>query len=156
MKKIPLQLKIVSNSQPKEKNPIGTAYLNILKQQTSTIKVLKPDIIFKRSPKNNESSPRNLPKNRKEIEREHNKEENKTPKHITPTVYTLNLNLEVEKPRIQTEQGGSPLGQRSRKSTAKKIKSNQKMEDSQSHTNLNYFCVNHPHKKVNFSDLYFE
>ena len=95
MKKVPLQLKLVSNPKPKEKNPLGTAYLNILKQQTSNIKVLKPDLIFKRYPPNNESSPKNFPdfttksdnklKNRKEIEREQNKDENSNSRTPPPT-----------------------------------------------------------------------
>lgn len=161
MKKITLQLKTVSNPKQKEKNSVGAAYLNLLKQQASHIKVFKPDMISKMSPQKSESSPKHftiippktdkkLFKNQKENIKGFN-EENKTAKSTkNPTVHTLNLNLQVEKPQFLKENGSS--SRQSENPLETTITSTKNIEDSQKILRiLKFNCLNHTKKKV----LYF-
>ena len=154
MKKITLQLKTVANPKQKEKSPLGGAYLNILKQQTSNIKLFKPTMITKPL-KNTESesspkTPTNFQQksdNKIIIRRDLDKKDDvKIIKSTTPTTYTLNLNVEVEKPPIFKE-SASPYNDSSIDKNSPDIKNlnNPKIED------LNCFCINHPKKKVKYS-----
>jgi len=161
MKKITLQLKSVANPKQKEKNSVGTTYLNILKQQPGNVKVFKPEIITKLSPPQTESSPKNIPNaplqktgrkplNQIESEKSFHKEENKSTKTIhQPAIYTLNLNVEVEKARFSKE-NISPA-KTIKSPPENKILSNRKNQEplnTLNNSNLNFFCISHPLKRV--------
>ena len=178
MKKITLQLKSVANPKLKDKPVLGTAYLNILKGQPSTVKIYRPEP-HQKSPDQTESSPKNIalltqktdrkPSNQIETEQILKREENKSTKTIhQPTIYTLNLNVEVEKPGFSSknvvfskENSITPIFQKEKISPAKKSRSPPEkklasngngQEAAKNNNNIKdeiaFFCECHPTKRV--------
>ena len=177
MKKITLQLKSVANPKLKDKPALGAAYLNILKGQPSTVKIYRPEP-HQKSPDQTESSPKNIalltqktdrkPSNQIETEQILKREENKSTKTIhQPTIYTLNLNVEVEKAGFSKENVVyskeniiTPIFQKEKISPAKKLKSppekrlasNRKGQEAANNNNIKdeiiSFCECHPTKRV--------
>lgn len=178
MKKITLQLKSVANPKLKDKPALGTAYLNILKGQPSTVKIYRPEP-HQKSPDQTESSPKNIalitqktdrkPSNQIDNEKILKREENKSTKTLhQPTIYTLNLNVEVEKPGFSKEnivfskENVTPIFQKEKIGSAKKSKSppekklesNRKFQESAANNNNNikdekiFYCECHPTKRV--------
>lgn len=151
MKKITLQLKSVGNPKNREKPIATTAYLNILRQQPPSIK------ISKLSPNHTESSPKGIPtisqpkierkpSNQNDPEKKLNREANKSVKNLhQPAIYTLNLNVEVEK-QISSK-GMSPRKTKESEENIKEVESQQIQEMGKNKSNT-YYCSNHPTKKV--------